>query len=82
MPSGVTIAITSAVFRINALKRASAERVASPVWTATESAVAIAWRANRRPAEMQTTQAMRPAGSPKLPLCSIRRAYPASIKAA
>ena len=62
--------MTSAVLRISALKRASAERVASPVWTATASAVAIAWRANSRPAAMHTTQAMMPAGSPKLPPCS------------
>ena len=57
----------------SALKRASAERVARPVWTATDSAVTIAWRANRRPAAMHTTQAISPAGSPKLPSCRIEQ---------
>ena len=52
----------------------AAERVASPAWAASDSAAAIAWRANRRQAAMHTTQAMMPAGSPKLPSCSASRA--------
>ncbi len=74
--------MTSEVFLISAAKRASAERRARPVCSATARAVANAWRANSRPAAMQTTQATTWAGSPRLPVCRDSSVTPASIRAA